>query len=43
MRTYCGYTEEEIREMEDEGCCPRAVLSAYLNDDYDGSDDWDFD
>lgn len=39
MKTYCGYTVEEIREMEDEGTLPSYVLIDYLNDDYDGKDD----
>lgn len=40
MRTYGGYTVEEIQEMEDQGTCPSHVLIAYINDDYDESDDY---
>jgi len=39
MNTYCGYTAEEIREMEEEGTCPSHVLIRYVNGDYDGGDE----
>ena len=39
MKTYCGYTVEEIREMESEGTLPSHVLVDYLNGDYDGGDE----
>lgn len=39
MKTYCGYTAEEINEMEEEGSCPSHVLIRYMNDDYDGADE----
>lgn len=38
-KTYCGYTAEEIREMEEDGSCPSHVLIQYVNGDFDGSDD----
>lgn len=39
MKTYCGYTEEEIKEMESKGTLPSYVLVDYLNDDYDNRDE----
>ena len=40
MKTYNGYTEEEIKEMENEGTIDTSTLIAYVNGDYDGCDDW---
>ena len=39
METYHGYTAEEVQDMEAEGTCPSYVLIAYMNNEYDGSDD----
>lgn len=35
MKTYNGYTEEEIREMEEEGTLDQNTLIAYMNDEDD--------
>jgi len=39
METYCGYTVEEIREMESNGTLPQHVLIDYVNGDPDGGDE----
>ena len=35
MKTYSGYTAQEIQEMECNGTCPNHILIDYANDDYD--------
>lgn len=39
MKTYSGYTSDEIQEMEVQGMCPSHILIAFMNDDFDGSDE----